>query len=345
MIFGAARSTEGNRMPALLRLAALAFAIAAAAFARAEPLRVMGFGGSSNWALFAGEEQGYFRREGLEVDLLSAPGSAEQMRRLMDGRVDIALTALDNVVAYREGQAAAPEGADRDIVAVFGVNRGGRSTLVAAPRIAAIAQLEGEPIGVDALATGYAFVLEEMLARAGLAPDRYRLVSVGGGRARWRALRGGKIAAALLNAPLDAAAQAAGFRALASSVDVFPRYQGSVGAVRRAWARAHEGELVRFIRAYVAATDWLRDPANATQARAILVERQEGMTAAEARRSYDELIDPAGGSLSPKAAIDPEGVEAVLRLRSAHARPPRPVGPPERYYDATYYRRAAEPAR
>ncbi|HET9471711.1 MAG TPA: ABC transporter substrate-binding protein, partial [Usitatibacter sp.] len=151
-------------MRAAIRLAAMAATIAAAAFARAEPLRVMGFGGSSNWALFAAQEQGYFRREGVEVELLSAPGSAEQMRRLMDGRIDIALTALDNVVAYREGQAAAPGDADRDIVAVFGVNRGGRSTLVAAPRIAAIAQLEGEPVGVDALATGYAFVLEEMLA-------------------------------------------------------------------------------------------------------------------------------------------------------------------------------------
>ena len=263
------------------------------------------------------------------------------MGRLMDGRIDIALTALDNVVAYREGQAAAPEGADRDIVAVFGVNRGGRSTLVAAPRVASIAQLAGEPIGVDALATGYAFVLEEMLARAGLDRERYRLVSVGGGRARWRALREGKVAAALLNAPLDAAAQAAGFRALAGSGEVFPHYQGSVGAVRRTWARAHEGELVRFIRAYIAATDWLRDPANARDAQAILVAHEERMTAPQARRSYEELLGPAGGSLSPRAAIDPEGVETVLRLRSAHARPPRPLGPPARYYDPAYYRLAA----
>ena len=332
-------------MRASIRLAAIALAIAAAALARAEPLRVMGFGGSSNWALFAAQERGFFRREGLEVDLLSAPGSAEQMRRLMDGRIDIALTALDNVVAYREGQAAAPEGADRDVVAVFGVNRGGRSTLVAAPRIKAIAEFEGQPIGVDALATGYAFVVEEMLARAGLARDRYRLVSVGGGRARWHALREGKVAAALLNAPLDAAAQAAGFRALASSGEMFPHYQGSVGAVRRTWARAHEEALVRFIRAYIAATDWLRDPANAAAAQAILVSREERMTAPQARRSYEELLDPAGGSLSPRAAIDPEGMETVLRLRSAHARPPRPMGPPDRYYDPAYYRRAAAPTR
>ncbi len=69
------------------------------------------------------------------------------------------------------------------------------------------------------------------------------------------------------------------------------------------------------------------------------------MSEGQARRAYAELLDPARGSLSPRAAMDTEGAIAVLRLRSAHARPAREPGPLERYYDPAYYRRALEAPR
>jgi ABC-type nitrate/sulfonate/bicarbonate transport system substrate-binding protein len=315
-------------------------ACAVATLAGAAPLRVMGFGGASNWALFAAQARGDFRREGLEVEILSARDSASQMRDLMEGRIDVAFTALDNVIAYRDGEAEAPAAADRDIVAILGANHGARFNLLAQPRFAGLRDLRGARIGVDSVSTGYAFVVEELLARAGLGPGDYRLVSVGGSRGRWKALREGKVDAALLNPPLDATAQAAGFRAIASAAEVAARYQGSVAAVRRAWAREHADALVRFVRAYVAAAQWLYAPANAAEAKAILRAREERMGAQEADRSYEETLDPVHGTLSRAGAIDEEGMRAVIRLRATHARPKREPGPAERYYDPQYYRRA-----
>lgn len=323
----------------------VALAMAAAGLSHAATLRVMGFGGSSNWPIYVAQQKGFFGREGLDVRFIAAPDSAEQMRRLMDGRIDLALTALDNVVAYREGEAQAPPNADRELVAIFGVNHGGRSSLLARADVATIPGLKGGRIAVDALSTGYAFVVEEILERGGLHRGDYTLQSVGGSRERWHALRDRKVEAALLNAPLDATAEAAGFRRLATSAEAVGDYQGSVGAVRRAWARAHEDDVLRFVRAYVAAMDWLHDPANAREAKEILLARQERMTPPQAERSYEELLDPVQGSLLPHAAIDVEGARAVLRLRSAHGSPARALGPLERYYDSTYYRRAAETPR
>ena len=100
------------------------------------------------------------------------------------------------------------------------------------------------------------------------------------------------------------------------------------------------GALVRYIRAYVAAVDWLYDPANRAEAIDILQRRVAEVSPDSAARSYDELLHPSRGSLSRKAAIDPEGVRTVLALRREFARPARPLSDPSRYYDATYYERA-----
>ena len=257
---------------------AAAFALGATA-AAATPLRVMGFGGSSNWPIFVAQENGLFARHGVEVELSTARDSTTQLADLAEGRID-AMTAFDNVVAWDERHDRA-----RAIVAFLGVNNGGRSSLVAAPRIAGIPDLRGGLLGVDALSSGYALVLQELLHREGLDPGTYLLVSVGGSRQRWEALRAGRVDATLLNAPYDAVAEGAGFRKLASS-SVLGSYQGSVGAARTSWAEANADTIVRFVRAYAAAVDWLHDTAHKDAAIAILMKRLEGM---RRRKDPDEI--------------------------------------------------------
>lgn len=319
-------------MPALFRLLIGLCATLAMAPARAEPqlLRVMGFSGSSNWPVFVAQEKALFAREGLEVRLSAAPNSATQLASLVDGRIEIALTALDNVVAREEGE----------VFAFLGVNNGGRFNLMVAPQIRSYADLKGRMLAVDALSSGYAFVLMEMLRRAGLADGDYQLVSVGGSRERLAALRNGKAAGSLLNAPQDAAAEAAGFVRLANSAEVLGPYQGSVGAARRTWAAANADALVRYIRAHVAAVDWLYAPANRAEAIEILRRQLADVSPESAARSYEELLHPVHGSLSRKAAIDLDGARTVLRLRSEYGRPAKPLGDVSRYYDPVYYEKA-----
>src|SRR6266446_4363157 len=310
--------------------AIVALAAASAHVQSAAPLRVMGFPGSSNWPIFVAQEKGLFARQGVEAGLMAAPSSATQLASLIEGRIEIAMTAMDNVVAYEEG----------DVFAFLGVNNGGRLNLMVAPTVKSYADLKSRTLAVDALSTGYALVLMGMLLRGGLGAGDYALIGVGGSRERLAALRSGKAAGALLNAPQDAAAEAAGFARLANSAEIIGRYQGSVGAARRAWAAANSDALVRYIRAYVAAVDWLYDPANRAEAMDILQRRLADVSPDNAARSYDELLHPSRGSLSRKAAIDPEGVRTVLALRREFARPARPLSDPSRYYDPTYYERA-----
>ena len=314
----------------------LAAALPAAA---ATEVKVMGFGGSSNWPLFVAQEKGFFDKNGLDVKLLRAPDSTTQLLSLVDGKIDIAMTAIDNIVAYQEGQGDVPVKGTPDLFAFLGVNNGGRFNLIVAPEIKRYADLKGKDLAVDAVTSGYALVLQEMLRQGGLKPGDYKLVSVGGSRQRWEAVRDKKVAGSLLNAPYDATAEAAGFKRLANSGDHIKRYQGSVGATRRAWAAANENTLVGYVRAYIAASDWLYDPANKGEAKAILIKRQERMTPEEAERSYNELLG-ASGTFSRKAAMDIEGVRTVLKLRSEFAQPKKKLTDPNRYYDPKYYDKA-----
>jgi ABC-type nitrate/sulfonate/bicarbonate transport system substrate-binding protein len=312
------------RMAAWLLVGLLSFA------ARAETsLRVMGFGGASSWPLLVARELGYFGQQDLRVELLRARDSASQMKQLAEGRIDIAMTAMDNVIAREEG----------DVIAFMGVNHGGRFNLFAQRDIDSVAALRDRDIGVDAVSTGYAFVLRDMLREGGLAPGEYRLASVGGSRERWQALLDGKVAATLLNAPYDARARTQGYRLLARSENI-GRYQGSVGAARRAWARGHAPVLVSFIRAYVQAMRWLYAPSNREEALAVLMRNQRGMGREEAERSYDGLLHPATGSLAPDAALDLEGVAKVLTLRREFTPSRKPPADAQSYYDLRYWREA-----
>ena len=195
------------------------------------------FPGGFNWGVYVGQDKGFFAEGGIAVEIQGTPNSVTQMTDFSQGKFDIAMTAVDNIVAYVEGQGEAPIGPQGDFTAVMGSDNSFLS-LVAAPAISKIEDLKGKTVSVDAMTTGYAFVLYEILRRHGLDKDKgdYEIVRAGGMVQRWNALREGQHAATLLSAPYNIIAQNAGFRELVKATDVIGPYQGNVAAVRRPWA-------------------------------------------------------------------------------------------------------------
>src|SRR5215813_10339284 len=116
------------------------------------------FPGGFNWAIYVAQERGLFENNGIRVKVQATPGSVAQMTGLSEGKFDIAMTAVDNIVAYVEGQGEAPIGPQSEFFAFMGSDSGFLS-LVTAPNVKAIADLKGRTLSVDALTTGYAFVL------------------------------------------------------------------------------------------------------------------------------------------------------------------------------------------
>lgn len=304
----------------------------------ANDLSVIAFPGTGNIVHFIGEERGFYADEGLKVALTPTPNSVFQITEFVKGTFDIASTAIDNIVAYQEGQGAAKLDRDPDMFVFMG---GAQIELpfVVAPDVRSYADLKGRTLALDALSTGFAFVLYKMLEKGGLKTGDYEFVSVGGTDKRWASLEAGEHAGALMNDPFTRYALDKGFRILETSVDVFDHYQSGVFAARRSWAADNRDRLVAFIRAHLRVLDWFLNPANAAEAAKILEARIPALSLHAAEAAVARLASARTG-FPPAAVLDREGIETVLALRSEYGRPQTKLDDPDAYLDLSYYEEA-----
>ena len=302
-----------------------------------QPLRVIAFDGGHNLAIWAAQRQGLFEDHGVRVILSFTPSSTAAIAGMFEDRFDIAALAIDNVIAYQEGQGEAVVPDHPDLFAFLAVDDGLLS-LVGGPAIQRIADLAGKTLSVDAMTTGFAFVLRELLLRAGLGEPDVHIASAGSTGNRYRDLIAGKHDATLLRTPFELLAEDRGCHVVATTDGLGP-YLGTVAAARRSWARQNEAALIGYIRGYRAGLAWVSDPDHREIAEAILVAHARDMTPALARRACDVLLAPHGGLLRD-GALDPARIRTVLALRSKFAAPHRALDDPSRYIDPSYRDRA-----
>ena len=295
------------------------------------------FPGAPNLPIFAALEFGLFADAGLDVRLETTPSSTYQIENLVNGEFQIAGTAFDNVVAYREGQGAVQLAKPPDLFAFMGATRIELSFVVA-PEIETYADLRGRSIALDALATGFAFVLYDMLEKAGLSTDVCELATVGATPKRWESVKSGEHAGTLTIEPFTSIAIASGFHVLQTSLETVPSYQGGVFAAGRAWATANPDSVGAFIRGYLAGLDWTLTPDNYEAARDLLLANMPAIKPGVADAVMTKLLDPATG-LTPGGEVDPAGVETVLSLRSRYARPSKRLSDSVPYLDLSYLQR------
>jgi len=305
----------------------------------AATLKLIAFPGAPNLPIFAAIERGYFEDAGVVVTLETTPSSAYQIESLVNGEFQIGATAFDNVVAYQEQQGAVQLAREPDLFVVMGATQLELS-LVVAPEIQTYEDLRGRSLALDALATGFAFVLYHMLEQAGLAEADYVPVAVGATPQRWEAVRAGQHAGTLTIEPFTSVAAANGFRVLASSRSVLKRYQGGVFTASRQWAADNGDALEAFIRGYLRGLVWTLDEANYADAVDTLCGRMPAIKAGVVDAVMSKLL-AADTGLTPMAALDVAGMQTVLDLRSRYARPAKVLAGPEPYLQLGHYRRVA----
>jgi ABC-type nitrate/sulfonate/bicarbonate transport system substrate-binding protein len=301
-----------------------------------QSVSVVVFPGGFNLPLWAAQRRGYFEQNGVAVTLTDTPSSTFQIQGLAEGRFDIAMTAFDNVVAYEEGQGEAEIPPGADLFAFMGSDNGFLS-VVGGKGVSSFDDLRGGKLSVDALTTGYAFVLRELLAGNGIAESEVSFERAGGALNRFQELLQGSHAATVLVTPFDLLAMQQGHVRLAVAREALGAYQGVVGASRRSWARENQTALLGFIRAYRSALEFLHE--NRDVAQALLVDNVRTLTAPLAAQSLDVLLDATSGFYKD-VRLDQAGMQTVLTLRSRFAEPRRVLFEPAKYLDSSYRARA-----
>ncbi|HXF33116.1 MAG TPA: ABC transporter substrate-binding protein [Candidatus Acidoferrales bacterium] len=302
-------------------------------------LKIILFPGLATWTIWAGQQQGFYERERLSVALTPTPGSVYQFQHLSAGEFDFAFTAFDNLVAYDEGQGEVTLEHPADFTCVVGGDSGFLSLYVR-PEIRTFEDLRGKQLVVDAINTGFSFVMRKILSLHGLGNDDYKLVPVGNTQARMeKMLSGPDYVGGMLTPPLDTVADARGLKVLARATDALGgHYQANCGIASKAWLARNGEVMTRFIRAHIRADDWLMTPANRDAAVRILIDNAK-VTPQAATGIYAKMMDPVNG-FTPKARIDVPGIQTALNLRAQYGVPKKTLGPPSKYYDDRYYQQA-----
>ena len=300
-------------------------------------IRMLNFAGGFNLPIWMTQRQGFFAAEKIDIKIDFTPGSTYQLTNLIAGSYDMGFTAIDNIIAYREGQNEAylPPGTDVDLIAVLASDDGFLS-ISAQKDINSVEALKGHTVTVDAMTTGFAFVLREVLAKKGVPESEVKFERAGGVANRFRLmLENPGHAATTQMTPFDLLGEARGFNTIARARDVLGPYLGLVAAVRRSWAEANRDLVVRFIRAYAKGVEAIYEPKNRPIVEAILLANAAGMTPELAAKAYNIYVSDNTGFFK-KPIFDPEGVKTVLALRSKYGSPQKTLTDPSRYYDTSY---------
>lgn len=194
---------------------------------------------TSVFSLIIAQKEGYFKEEGLNVELLSIRGEIA-IRTTLSGDVDFFTNAGSAL-------AAGVRGVPVRLISVFQDKPGW--DLIASPEIKSVAQLRGKNIAVMSPEGSLAVVAREILRKNGIDPTKdVNLVTMGGDEVRFPALQTKAISATLFNTAMSLRAQKEGFRKLANASEYANLVEGglatSVDKIKHGPDKIH-----RFVRA------------------------------------------------------------------------------------------------
>ncbi len=158
--------------------------------------------------LYVAIERGYFKPQGLEVELIGTPGGASSFVVLASGRAEVVIGGLGAALFN-----AAARGLDFKVVGPVHMEKPPVSTpLVVSKKvydsgeIRKVADLRGKRVSVNVLGSATEFWLQAALLRGGLTMDDVQVVAVNFPDVP-AALANGAIAAGLLGEPLATLAE------------------------------------------------------------------------------------------------------------------------------------------
>ncbi len=278
------------------------------------PVRVFSFPGNLNLLIWVGQEKNIFRKEGLDVSHDLTPTSMVLIEKMVMGEYDIALSSIDNVIAYNSGQGQATLSRPSDLFSFMNISQNMELPLIVRGDIADFDALRGGKLAVDAVSTGFSLVLRKILEVHGIMPGEYQLVSVGNSAKRYKAMLSGEYDGAILTPPFNQRAKSKGLKQLGRNRDFDPNYQGPCFVATQRFAASNPNIISAFSRAQLSVYNWLRDEDNNQEAAEILAKYNKGVDVNSARA----MVRGLARGLSPDFNI--AGIKTVINLRAQYAK-------------------------
>ncbi len=194
-------------------------------------------------------DAGLFARNGLDVEVVSIPGSSVVLQSMLAGEIPISAVSSAAVV---EADLA---GADIPIIA--GVVNRAVNVLMVVPSVNAVADLKGKRLGVPRIGDSTDFLTRYALRQQGLEPDRdTAILQIGGNQEIVTAMQNGAIEGGALSSPSTIRARRLGYHQVLDLGALGVPYQHTTVNVLGSYLKTREDVVQRFLRAYIEAI-WL----------------------------------------------------------------------------------------
>ncbi len=264
--------------------------------------------------LVVAQEQGFFARHGLKVELCKAQSWDQILDRLVSGQLDAAHLLLTLPLQW----ALTAAGRVSPVVYAVALSQHGNAITLsnalwrAGVRDAATlkahlaARGSGRPLKLAVVhpRSTHEYLLRLWLERGGLQPGRDVQFAYGAPPAMVHQLRSGDIDGYCVGEPWNqrAVTSKLGY-IVATSCDVLPPMNEKVLAVRAGWHRRHPETHAALIRAVLAAADWLAAPQHLERAADLTAGKHYVNTPRAAlRAAFFGVLEAGGGRL-----LRPEG--------------------------------------
>jgi ABC-type nitrate/sulfonate/bicarbonate transport system substrate-binding protein len=256
-------------------------------------------------ALYVAQDQGFFRRYGVDLTLVQARNGPVGMAALSSGE---SLMHWGSVSGANLGAIA--EGADLVFVAGF-INRL-TGVFAANPKIKSPVELKGKSLGVNSLSGGTWIFTMLTLDYWGLSPERDKIQMRGLGDSSIvsQALLAGTIDAAYLSYSFAKVVENRVFRILADLEKLPIAYQATGVITRRSVVATSPAVLEGILKGLLDAVAFIRNPENKPQALKSLAKGLRLRRVEDAEEGYQSMV----GIYERKIYPSVEGVRNVIRL-------------------------------
>ena len=260
-------------------------------------------------------ELGFFRDEGLNVDIEDLAGGAKALEALVGGSTDVVSGFYDHTIQM------AAEG--REMIAFVTMLRYPGLILVTSPQggaaIKTIADLRGRVVGVTAAGSSSQIMLTYLLKRHGLRQDDVSLTSIGTAATAVAALERGKVDSGMMADPAftmmvrrnPTARVLADLRSAQGVKDAFgtEAYPASVLYAKGDWVRSHRDTVHHLAHAILLTLQWMQ-----THSAQEIADRVPANFRGENQLLYVDALRDSMAIFSPDGLMLPEGADAVRQL-------------------------------
>lgn len=271
--------------------------------------------------MMVGAERGFYKREGLDMELIFVRGAATAVQALLANQIQFIFSVGPQMPAVWEGN---------DIMLL--AQQVGRPTfsMVVTPDIHKIADLKGKKIGVT-FGGSTAAGTKALLELNKINPDKdVEYISLPGNEPKIAAMKQGLISAALLAPPADYLAMKSGMKRLLSLADVFKDTAFTGLAATAKTIKENPQMVKRMVRAIVRSVIHTRDnPEDALQ----VAMKRLGMDRDAAQDAYQMIRE----ALVPVPTE--KGVELMAQWQ-AIALNTKPKRKPSEYMDLRFVNEA-----